>query len=99
MKKEIIPALLIELSKLYYRQLNPEKEHQKDQTKDEKVSTAVSSYQCTNCLSIYDKRYGDPFANIPAGIAFDDLPETYRCHVCDSPKKYFTAIREVVVEK
>ncbi len=29
-KKEIIPALLIELSKLYYRQLNPEKEHQKD---------------------------------------------------------------------
>lgn len=98
-KKEIIPALLIELSKLYYRQLNPEKEQQKNQAKDEKVSTAVSSYQCTNCLSIYDKRYGDPFANIPAGIAFDDLPETYRCHVCDSPKKYFTAIREVVVEK
>ena len=26
LKKEIIPALLIELSKLYFRQLNPEKE-------------------------------------------------------------------------
>jgi len=30
-KKEVLPALLIELSKLYFRQLNPEKEHRESQ--------------------------------------------------------------------
>lgn len=94
-KKEIIPTLLIELSKLYYRQLNPEKEQQSDDAKAEKVISAITSYQCSNCLSVYDKRYGDAFANIAPGVAFEDLPETYKCHVCDSPKKYFVALREV----
>ncbi|RAW00079.1 rubredoxin domain-containing protein [Pseudochryseolinea flava] len=94
-KKEIIPTLLIELSKLYYRQLNPEKEQQADQSKEEKKVSAVTSYQCTNCLSVYDKRYGDAIANIPPGVSFEDLPESYKCHVCDSTKKYFVALREV----
>lgn len=95
-RKEIIPALLIELSKLYYRQLNPEKQ-QVEKSKEQEAGKSVSSYQCSNCLSIYDKRYGDVLANIPPGIAFEELPESYKCHVCDSPKKYFVAMREVSV--
>ncbi|HEY9046900.1 MAG TPA: rubredoxin domain-containing protein [Ohtaekwangia sp.] len=91
-KKEIIPALLIELSKMYYRQLNPEREKLGDKNKEEKVSASVLSYQCSNCLSVYDKRYGDALANIPPGVPFEDLPDTYKCHVCDSPKKYFVAM-------
>jgi rubredoxin len=93
-KKEIIPALLIELSKLYFRQLNPEKEHKSERTADHHVNGFVSSYQCSNCLTIYDKKYGDPSSNIPPGIAFEKLPETYKCHVCDSPKKYFIAVKD-----
>jgi rubredoxin len=23
---------------------------------------------------------------------FEKLPDTYQCHVCDSPKKYFVAV-------
>ncbi len=88
-KKEIIPALLIELSKMYYRQLNPEREKQAEKNKEEKTGTVASSYQCSNCLSIYDKRYGDALANIPPGVPFEDLPESYTCHVCDTQKKYF----------
>ncbi|SKC87322.1 rubredoxin domain-containing protein [Ohtaekwangia koreensis] len=91
-KKEIIPALLIELSKMYYRQLNPEREKQTEKNKEEKSGIVVSSYQCSNCLSIYDQRYGDATVNIPPGVPFDELPETYRCHVCNSPKMYFTAM-------
>lgn len=94
-KKEIVPALLIELSKLYYRQLNPEKELN-EKIREEKVHTTASSYQCSNCLSIYDKRYGDTIANIPPGVPFEQLPETYKCHVCDSPKRYFVAMREAL---
>ena len=95
-RRELIPALLIELSKLYFRQLNPEKEIVKDGVRDE---TPVPGHidimhQCSNCLTIYDRKYGDPGAQIPAGTPFSALPETYRCHVCDSEKKYFVALKE-----
>lgn len=92
-KKEIIPALLIELSKLYFRQLNPEKEKSEDVKPEFILSGSISLYQCSNCLTVYDKKYGDPEANIPAGVAFEILPESYKCHVCESPKKYFLPIR------
>jgi rubredoxin len=93
-KKEMIPSLLIELSKLYYRQLNPEKEHVTEAKKEVYVNGFVTSYQCSNCLTIYDKKYGDPTSNIPAGVPFEELPESYKCHVCDSAKKYFLPVKD-----
>lgn len=94
-KKEIIPALLIELSKLYFRQLNPEKDTHQPENKQVSLNGALfSSYQCSNCLSVYDKKFGDPSANVPPGIAFEDLPEGYKCHVCESPKKDFVPVKD-----
>jgi rubredoxin len=93
-KKEMIPSLLIELSKLYFRQLNPEKENAADVSSETQVNGIVITYQCTNCLTLYDKRYGDPTSNIPAGVPFEELSETYKCHVCDSAKKYFVPVRD-----
>ena len=98
-RKEIIPALLIELSKLYYRQLNPEKDKVYAKDSEETVTHSVASYQCSNCLTVYDKKYGDPLANIPPGVSFDELPESYVCNVCNSPKKYFVARNESLVQK
>ena len=92
LKKEMIPAFLIDLSKLYFRQLNPEKEKSEDVKHEPVLNGNISLYQCSNCLTIYDKQYGDPEANISAGVAFENLPESYKCHVCDSPKKYFLPI-------
>jgi len=93
-KKEMIPSLLIELSKLYFRQLNPEKEHTTEVKQDVHLNGYVTSYQCSNCLTIYDKKYGDSTRNIPPGVPFEDLPDTYRCHVCDSVKKYFLPVKD-----
>lgn len=93
-KKEMIPTLLIELSKLYFRQLNPEREQVYEIKEEATVSGPVTSYQCTNCLTIYDKRLGDPVSNIPPGVAFEELPDNYVCHVCDSPKKDFLPVKE-----
>lgn len=93
-KKEMIPSLLIELSKLYFRQLNPEKENTREVKQEVHVNGFVTSYQCSNCLTIYDKKYGDPSVNIPAGVAFEELPEDYKCHVCDSSKKYFLPVKD-----
>lgn len=91
-RKEVIPALLIELSKRYFRQLNPEREIMKGSAKhsDDGIS---HSYQCSNCLTVYDRKYGDPFAHIPPGVSFEDLPDDYMCHVCETPKKEFRAMR------
>lgn len=93
-KKEVIPALLIELSKLYFRQLNPEREPLAGKNKEVHLNGSVSSYQCSNCLTIYEKKYGDPFANVPPGVPFEELPNTYKCHVCDSPKKDFIPVKD-----
>jgi rubredoxin len=92
-RKEVIPSLLVELSKLYFRQLNPEKEPSKEIRDEPSVGrSTLPVYQCTNCLTVYDPRYGDELAQIPPGVSFTTLPETYRCHVCDTEKRYFTLL-------
>lgn len=92
-RKEVIPSLLIELSKMYFRQLNPEKETSKE-IRDEVLPgrNTLPVFQCTNCLTVYDPRYGDELAGIPSGVNFAELPETYRCHVCDTEKRYFQPV-------
>lgn len=93
-KREMIPSLLIELSKLYFRQLNPEKEHVREIREEVTANGFITSYQCSNCLTVYDKQYGDPASNIPAGVPFEDLPDAYKCHVCESSKKYFLPVKD-----
>lgn len=39
-------------------------------------------YRCRVCGYIYSPLRGEPHNGIPAGTAFDDLPETYVCPVC-----------------
>ncbi|QEC51175.1 nitrite/sulfite reductase ferredoxin-like protein [Anseongella ginsenosidimutans] len=94
--KEVLPALLIELSKIYFRQLNPEKDlpaGQSDSREEPPADPADLCYQCSNCLTIYDKKIGDPAAGIAAGMPFEKLPDHYRCHVCDSGKEHFKPVR------
>ncbi|HYH55303.1 MAG TPA: rubredoxin, partial [Anseongella sp.] len=92
-RKEILPALLIEISKTYFRQLNPEKELPPDKAARKEAPPSEVSYQCSNCLTVYDRKFGDPAAEIPAGTPFEKLPDHYRCHVCDSGKEYFRPVK------
>lgn len=91
-KREMIPAILIELSKMYFRQLNPDAT--RVQTTDAPVPVQqheeqAQVYQCRNCLTQYDPRYGDPGAGISKGTPFSALPATYKCHVCEGAKEDF----------
>src|SRR6185312_14681747 len=52
-------------------------------------------YQCKNCLSIYDERYGDELNGITAGTHFETL-ENYTCPVCESAKTDFLIIEAVI---
>lgn len=55
----------------------------------------VTVYQCQNCLSIYDKSYGDPINNAPVGVDFKSI-RNYACPVCDSSSDCFIAIEKQV---
>jgi rubredoxin/dissimilatory sulfite reductase (desulfoviridin) alpha/beta subunit len=92
-RKEIIPPLLIELSKLYFRQLNPDRESHDEVKTVTAALTAAVIYQCSNCLTRYDERFGDSVSGVLPGTNFHSLPDEYCCHVCGSPKKYFSQIQ------
>jgi rubredoxin len=47
-----------------------------------KKSKDMTRYRCKLCGYIYSPLRGEPHNGIPAGTAFDDLPDTYVCPVC-----------------
>jgi rubredoxin len=86
--KEIIPALLIELSHMYYEQLNTPITFV-DGYPIHKIKSPKQIFQCTNCLTIYDEDYGDDMANVKPGVPFLHLPNDYKCPLCTSPKSAY----------
>lgn len=52
----------------------------------------AQSYVCGICGFTYDPEEGDPSIGIPPGTPFEDLPEDYKCPVCNAPKEYFKEV-------
>ncbi|MCE5214959.1 MAG: thiamine pyrophosphate-dependent enzyme [Methanobacterium sp.] len=50
----------------------------------------MAKYRCTVCNYIFDEEV--------EGYKFDDLPDNWRCPVCNSPKSTFILLTEEVVE-
>jgi rubredoxin len=88
---------LIELCNFYYGLLSDNNilSHQDTEVEIENHIETIELYQCKNCLSIYDKSYGDPINNIPIGTAFKNI-ENYICPVCESTADCFMAIEKQV---
>jgi rubredoxin len=89
---------LIELCNNFYGLLinnNPSLAAEVIETEDNVSKQAETIYQCKNCLSIYDKAYGDAFNGIAINTDFELLSD-YSCPVCDSPKKDFLMIEKKV---
>lgn len=49
----------------------------------------MKKYVCSVCGYTYDPAKGDPDSNIPAGTAFEDLPDDWSCPVCGASKDQF----------
>ena len=54
--------------------------------------TEMAKWRCIPCGYEYDPAQGDPEANIPAGTAFEDLPEDWVCPLCGAGKSDFEKI-------
>lgn len=96
-KRVDLGPVLVELCDLYYDQQVargrdvpvPAKSH--EQADQEEWTAEV--FQCPYCLSLYDPRYGDE--SIGVGIQFVDLPVSYSCYTCGTPKADFILFQKV----
>lgn len=50
------------------------------------------SYVCVICGFTYNPEEGDPSMGVPPGTPFEDLPEDYRCPICNAAKEYFKKV-------
>jgi rubredoxin len=50
----------------------------------------MDRFECRACGYTYEPTKGDSTANVAAGMAFDDLPVSWRCPVCGASKKQFS---------
>lgn len=49
----------------------------------------MKKYVCLVCGYVYDPAAGDPEGDIPAGTAFEELPEDWTCPLCGLGKDEF----------
>ncbi len=49
----------------------------------------MKKYKCSVCGYVYDPAQGDPDNGIPAGTAFENLPDNWTCPVCGATKDMF----------
>lgn len=50
---------------------------------------SLNKFTCNICGFQYDPEEGDPTEGIPPGTPFEDLPDDYRCPICNAGKEYF----------
>ncbi|MEM6318899.1 MAG: rubredoxin [Bacteroidota bacterium] len=89
-----LPGLLMELSRLYFDQLEETPKVSQLSLPENTVSTSVimTVHQCEDCLTIYDENIGMPELGIPPKTAFADLPEDFACPVCENEKESFQKV-------
>jgi rubredoxin len=49
----------------------------------------MAKYVCQVCGYVYDPAQGDPDNGVPAGTAFEKLPDSWECPVCGAAKSDF----------
>ncbi|WP_236977808.1 rubredoxin [Membranihabitans maritimus] len=83
-----LPIVLMELSKMYFKQLGSTKK--KNESKKEEIKEIeIFVHQCPDCMTIYDPEYGDETQDIPPNVPFSELPEDYSCNLCNTAKRSF----------
>lgn len=73
-------------------ELGPEAEEEPEQPKQKAMAKSIDEddiFTCTICGFRYDPEQGDPAMGIPPGTPFEDLPDDYKCPICNASKEYF----------
>ncbi|ARK12156.1 rubredoxin domain-containing protein [Fibrella sp. ES10-3-2-2] len=51
-------------------------------------------HQCPHCYTAYDPQFGDDRNGIAAGTSFSNVPDSFTCPTCDTPKEEWIAMQE-----
>ena len=86
--KSNLSDLLMELSQMYFEELGNEKESE-NEAKALKETIEEVVYQCRECLTVYNSKYGDVTQGVLPKTTFESLPSTYVCSLCEAPKTSF----------
>jgi rubredoxin len=55
----------------------------------------MKKWVCSTCGFEYDEAAGLPQDGIPPGTRWEDIPDTWTCPDCGSPKSGFTMVEAV----
>ncbi len=83
-----LPSVLEKVTQLYYDQQSTPSEEE-DKLASSKEAESHSIYECKHCFTTYDEEFGDSTNYVEPGTSFKDIPNSFRCPVCDSPKSDF----------
>lgn len=53
------------------------------------IFETMKKYVCTACHYVYDPEVGSPETGVPAGTAWEDVPEEWTCPLCGLGKEVF----------
>ncbi len=67
----------------------PEEEVEVESAAKPQQETDSGEFVCAICGFHYNPEEGDPALGIPPGTPFEDLPEEYKCPICNAGKDYF----------
>lgn len=59
----------------------------------------MDKYICKVCATIYDPELGIPEDGIKPGTPFEDIPSSWVCTVCGSPKSMYELFPESEYQK
>jgi len=97
--REVLPDLLIELSRMYFGQQDQEEPKARQPRPDAGEFNLRHVYQCPSCLTIYDPVSGDPDSGIAPGTPFEELPANHSCTVCSADGSIFQPLELSITEK
>ncbi|KOH46431.1 flavin reductase [Sunxiuqinia dokdonensis] len=61
-------------------------------TAEAESKSEAEPHVCLICGYTYDPEVGDPSMGIPPGTPFEDLPDDYKCPICNAAKEYFKKV-------
>lgn len=63
-----------------------------EQSVEEEGEGKAKPFVCLICGYTYDPEVGDPTMGIPPGTPWEDVPDDYKCPICNASKEYFKEI-------
>ena len=90
--RESLPQALLELSRRYSRQIDTDLREDSRVLATAEPVGADPTHRCGECLTVYDRAYGEPCAGVEAGTPFEALPDDYVCYVCSAEKNKFVPV-------